>query len=97
MHYRLMNEWGVDWPPWAEDGLCPPGTPALSEAVTNVVLAWTADFSANYSMEWGWLTERAARGHERQAHRLLELIERDLGPEDDVELHYWETRRVRGR
>lgn len=60
------------------------------------VLAWAADFNDGYSWEAGWPTEAAARIHERQAHRLLQAVERELAPEDLVSIHYWETNLRKG-
>ena len=84
-----MNDYGVDWPFWTDGGLSPTGQPALSDRLNAEVLAWTADFNDGNSWEAGWPTEAAARIHERQSHRLLQAVKRELAPEDDVSLHYW--------
>lgn len=91
-----MNEYSVDWPLWDEDGLCPEGTPSFSPRLEREILAWARDFSENYDIEAGWPSERAARAHERQGHRLLLLVERELRIGDDVVLGYWETNRRPG-
>jgi hypothetical protein len=71
VHYRLMNDYGVDWPFWTGDGLAPEGRPTLSDRLRAEVLAWATSFNDSYSWEAGWPTEAAARNHERQAHRIL--------------------------
>ncbi|WIB78695.1 hypothetical protein DEJ28_06250 [Curtobacterium sp. MCPF17_002] len=91
-----MNEYSVDWPLWDEEGLCPEGTPSFSPRLASEILAWARDFTENYSIEAGWPTEAAARSHERQARRLLLLVERELPAEDDVVLGYLETNRRKG-
>ncbi|QCR43392.1 hypothetical protein C1N91_07380 [Curtobacterium sp. SGAir0471] len=96
MRYRLMNEYGVGWPLWDDDGPCPEGTPTLSPGVTAEVRAWTRDFDEHFDVESGWPTESAARSHERRGRLLLELVARELEPADDVVLEYWETNRRRG-
>jgi hypothetical protein len=96
VHYRLMNEYSVDWPFWDEAGLCKEGTPPLSPKLVTEVLAWASAFNDNYAIEAGWPSEAAARSHERQGHRLLQLVERELPTEDDVVLGYWETNRRKG-
>ena len=89
--YRLMNDYGADWPFWQDDGLSPTDTPALPPDVSDAALAWAAEFQAHYSYESGWPTEAAARKHERQGRNLLKLVERTLTLEDSVQLDYWET------
>ena len=42
--YRLMNDYGADWPFWQDDGLSPTGTPALPPDVSDAALAWAAEF-----------------------------------------------------
>lgn len=65
--------------------------PPLSPKLVTEVLTWANDFNDNYAIEAGWPSQAAARSHERQSHRLLQLVERDLSAEDDVVLGYWET------
>ncbi|WIB59792.1 hypothetical protein DEJ13_15315 [Curtobacterium sp. MCLR17_007] len=60
MRYGLMNEYGVDWPFWSEDGPCNQGRPSLSTRLVDEGLAWAADFNANYSVDAGWPTEAAS-------------------------------------
>lgn len=96
MQYRLMNEYGVDWPFWDEDGQCAVGVPRLPLALATEVSAWAAEFNDHYGVDAGWPTERAARVHERQAHRLLRLVERALPEGDTVVLGLWETNRRKG-
>lgn len=96
VRYCLMNEYGVDWPFWSEDGPCDRGVPSLPTPLIVEVLAWADDFNTNYSVEAGWPTEAAARSHERQGRRLLQQVRRDLEPEHEVVLDYWETNRRKG-
>jgi hypothetical protein len=96
VRYGLMNEYGVDWPFWSEDGPYNQGVPSLPPRLIDEVLAWTNDFNTNYSVEAGWPTEVAARSHERQGRRLLQLVRRELEPEDEVVFDYWETNRRKG-
>ncbi|WP_132048342.1 hypothetical protein [Curtobacterium sp. PhB136] len=63
---------------------------------TNRSSTWANDFNDNYAIEADWPTEAAARVHELQGQRLLELVERELPAEDDVVLGYWETNRRKG-
>jgi len=91
-----MNDYSAEWPFWTEDGLSPTGTPTLTPNVSDAALAWAADFQKHYSYESGWPTEVAARHHERQGHRLLQMVARELAPGDSVELDYWETNRRKG-
>ena len=88
-----MDEYGVDRPFWSEDGPCDQGVPSLPTRLVVEVLAWADDFDTNYSIEAGWPTEVAARSHERQGRRLLQLVRRALEPEDEVVFDYWETNR----
>ncbi|MDT0211355.1 hypothetical protein [Curtobacterium sp. BRD11] len=96
MRYRLMNEYSVDWPLWHDDGLCVARTPSFSPRLEREILEWAHDFNENYGIETGWPTEAAAGSHERQGHRLLLLVERELPEEDDVVLGYWETNKRKG-
>lgn len=96
VRYRLMNEYGVDWPLWHDDGLCDAGTPSFSPRLEREILEWARDFNENYGIETGWPTEVAARSHERQGRRLLLLVERELPKGDDVVLGYWETNKRKG-
>lgn len=91
-----MNEYGVDWPLWDEDGPCDDGTPALSSRLASEIRSWAGAFTAHYDVVAGWPTERAARVHERQALRLLQLVERELPSGDDVTLGLWESNRRKG-
>lgn len=86
-----MNEYSVDWPLWDSNGPCGEGVPPLPPKLTAEIVAWARDFNSDYDVEAGWPTASAARFHERQGRRLLELIARELPSEDDVVLEYWET------
>ncbi|WP_043673839.1 hypothetical protein [Clavibacter michiganensis] len=91
MHYRLMDEYGVAWPFWGDDGLAADGTPALPPRIEAAVRAWAAAFDASYSWEHGWPDRTAAREHAEQGRRLHAIIEPLLAPEDTVTLDLWET------
>lgn len=91
-----MNEYNVDWPLWDDDGPCAMGTPLFSPRLEREILQWARDFTENYGIESGWSTEAAARSHERQGHRLLLLVERELPEGDEVVLGYWETNKRKG-
>ncbi|MFD2340485.1 hypothetical protein ACFSM7_09135 [Clavibacter michiganensis subsp. tessellarius] len=97
VHYRLMDEYGVDRPLWGDDGLCPDGTPELPPHVEEAVRAWAAVFQEGFEWDRGWRDRAVAREHAAQGERLLAILERVLGPEDTVELVYWETDRRTGR
>lgn len=96
MQYHLMNEYGVDWPLWNEDGLCTPGQPELPEALVAEVRNWAAFFNENYSPEAGWPTEVSARQHTRRAGQLKDAIARVLPVTDSITLGLWETNRRKG-
>lgn len=96
MQYRLMNEYGVDWPLWDEEGHCTPDNPAMPDSLAVEVRAWAPSFNENYSPEAGWPTEIDARTHERKAHQLARAIARVLSGDDSVTLGYWETGRRKG-
>lgn len=97
MHYRLMDEYGVDRPLWGDDGPCPDGTPELPPHVEEAVRAWAAVFQEGFEWDRGWRDRAVAREHAAQGERLLAILERVLGPQDTVELVYWETDRRTGR
>jgi len=96
MHYRLMNEYGVLWPFWADVGKCGPGQPDLPPRVEAAVRAWAANFNDRYSWESGWPTEGEAREHASQAQRLVEILAGLLPEVDSIELDLWETDRRKG-
>lgn len=89
--YRLMNDYGVDWPLWRPDGLCREGDLDLTPGLADSVRAWAADFKASYSHETGWPDESSAERAHRQARRLVEVIERELPSQDSITLHFWES------
>lgn len=91
-----MNEYGVGWPLWDDDGPCPEGTPALSPRLAAEVRDWARNFDEHYDVESGWPTESSARSHERRGRRLVLLVDRELAQLDDVVLEHWETNRRRG-
>jgi hypothetical protein len=91
-----MNEYGVDWPLWWDEGLCAAGTPSFSPRLEREILEWARDFNENYGIESGWPTVVAARSHERQGRRLLLLVERELLEGDEVVLGYWEINKRKG-
>jgi hypothetical protein len=97
MHYRLMNEYGVDRPLWGDEGLCPDGTPKLPPGVEASVLEWADVFQEGFHWERGWRDPAVAREHAAQGERLLATLERVLAPDDTVELVHGETDRLSDR
>jgi hypothetical protein len=91
MHYRLMNEYSVEWPFWHDEGLAANGTPALPPRIEAAVRDWAAKFNESYSWEHGWPDQATAREHEEQGQRLRSIIEKLLPPEDTVSFDLWET------
>jgi hypothetical protein len=93
VHYRLMDEYGVAWPLWSDDGLCPDGTPDLPQPVADAVRAWAAVFDAGFHRDTGWRDPAVGRAHARQARRLEELVRRALPAGDSCTSQYWEVDR----
>ncbi|MFT2691495.1 hypothetical protein [Clavibacter zhangzhiyongii] len=93
MHYRLMNEYDVDRPLWGDEGLCPDGTPELPPRVEAAVREWAAVFHAGFRWDRGWRDRAVAREHAAEGERLIAILAGVLGPDDTVELLYWETDR----
>ena len=91
MQYKLMNEYGVDWPLWTDDRLCDPGQPDLPPRTVSAVHAWAEQFNAQYSPDRGWPDSTIAGEHEAQALRLETIISNTLPDGDIVTLQYWET------
>ncbi|WP_157887902.1 hypothetical protein [Frondihabitans sp. PAMC 28766] len=92
-----MNDYAAEWPFWGSEGQCGDGDPALPSWLEADVRAWAEDFNQNYSYDSGWPTEGSARDHKRVAQRLIQQVERTIGPKGDtVELQYWETNRRKG-
>jgi len=97
VHYRLMNEYGVDRPLWGDEGLCRDGEPELPPRVEAAIREWAAVFQQGFQWDRGWRVRDVAREHAAQGERLLAILERVLGPEDTIELVYGEADRRRGR
>ncbi len=87
-----MNDYGVEWPLWDDEGQCKAHIPPLPPAVRQEILAWTQHFNDSYSREYGWPSSAAAAFHRRQGERLLEIIRRELPSGDTIDLQLWESR-----
>lgn len=90
MHYRLMNDYTVQWPFWADGGAREDGDPVLPAPLADAVRAWAALFNAKFDFMRGWPNVAVARQHEAEGQRLYEEASRAL-PDDSITLHYWET------
>ncbi|WIB63201.1 MULTISPECIES: hypothetical protein [unclassified Curtobacterium] len=91
MEYRLMNEYTVDWPLWRDDGGAPEGEPELSERLAAQVRDWAATFNELYSYKTGWPDARTCQAQRAEGEHLAAAIARELGPDDSIELDFWET------
>jgi hypothetical protein len=90
VQYRLMNDYGVDWPLWWEGGV-PDGEPPLPPRLTADIRRWAATFNSLYSYKTGWPDARTGREQRVEGERLAAAIARELSPDDSIELQYWET------
>jgi hypothetical protein len=100
MHYKMMNEYTVDWPFWnvwattnEHPSLCAeedPPLPHLPEDLTQRIRQWARQFNDHFSWETGWPSREMARAHEEEGRRLHGQVVAAL-PDDIVDLDYWET------
>ncbi|WP_420100296.1 hypothetical protein [Corynebacterium sp.] len=100
MHYKMMNEYTVDWSFWnvwattnEHPYLCAeedPPLPYLPDELSQEIRRWARQFSDHFSWETGWPSGDIARAHEEEGRRLHAQVVAAL-PEDIVDLDYWET------
>ena len=91
MEYKLMNDYDVDWPVWADEGAAAALELELPRRLTTEVRAWAKRFNDLYSYETGWPDARTGRENEAEGKRLVEAIRRELNSGDSIVLRYWET------
>lgn len=100
MHFKMMNEYTVDWPFWnvwattsEHPYLCAeedPPLPCLPDELSQEIRRWARQFNEHFDDVTGWPSGGMARAHEEEGRRLHEQVVAAL-PEDIVDFHYWET------
>ncbi|WP_423446832.1 hypothetical protein AABM36_01310 [Kocuria sp. KSNUG] len=88
----MFNEYGCNWPFWAEDGLLEQDHFPLPPDLTQDVLAWTRNFNQHFDHEKGWPTEEQRDASHREGERLAERVQDAVGPGITIELDLWEAR-----
>ncbi len=96
MHYKMMEEYGVDWPFWnlsdsenEHPYLCEeedPPLPHLPEELALRIRRWTRQFNDEYIVASGWPTEQMGREHAEEGRKLYAEVVAAL-PEDTVDFH----------
>lgn len=92
MRYKLMNDYGADWPFWGGIegfGLCADDDPVLPSDLTEELRAWAAEFNRLFDYRYGWRNEATAYAHQIEGDRLYRAVCAAL-PNDTVTFDCWE-------
>ncbi|HEY0247178.1 MAG TPA: hypothetical protein VGC45_02855 [Gryllotalpicola sp.] len=94
-----MNEYTVELPLWAEDGLPLPETwDILPTGLLADLRTWAQGFNDAYDGETGtWSPGFDVDAYFGTAEGLRDRLQAELGPEVAVVWHRWESARVRPR
>lgn len=86
-----MNEYGVDLPLWAADGLAGDDDFPISEKLRERLMAWASTFNEHFDDETGWDDEQTRRAHRTEGLALHRQLIEDLGPGYNVSFSLWES------